>query len=379
MNKPPLIVHIIYRLGIGGLENGLVNLINNMPVDSYRHAIVCLKDSTDFKQRLKRPDVAIYELNKEDGQDWRSFFNFYKLLKTLQPTIVHTRNLATIEYQIPAFLAGIQYRVHGEHGWDVFDPDGSNKKYQWIRRLIKPLIHRYIPLSKHLESYLVEKIFVAPEKMTRIINGVDIAIFYPRIAHKVPLADCPISFSLDDLVIGTVGRMHSVKDQLTLVKAYILVCEQCVGRKPKLIIVGDGPLRSPAIDLLKTHNLLEECWLPGERSDIAEIMRTLDIFVLPSQAEGISNTILEAMATGLPVIATNIGGNPELVIDDKTGRLTPPNNEVLMAEKILDYLNDKAALQQHGQQAYQRVLEEFSLTAMVERYKTVYDSLLKQE
>src|ERR1035437_2718619 len=159
--QPPLIVHIIYRLGIGGLENGLINLINQLPADTYRHAIVSLKDSTDFRKRLTRSDVDIYQLNKKEGQDWGSFLRLYKLLKQIKPTIVHTRNLATIEYQVPAWLAGVKHRVHGEHGWDVFDPDGSNIKYQWVRRLLNPLIQRFIPLSKHLESYLTEKIKVS--------------------------------------------------------------------------------------------------------------------------------------------------------------------------------------------------------------------------
>jgi len=378
--QPPLIAHIIYRLGIGGLENGLVNLINNMPPDAYRHAIICLKNSTDFQQRLTRNDVEIYQLNKHEGQDWPSFIKLYKLLKQIKPAIVHTRNLATIEYQVPALLAGVAYRVHGEHGWDVFDPDGTNIKYQWVRRIIKPLIQRFIPLSKHLESYLLEKIHVPSQKITRICNGVDTSVFYPLKGDKAPLSGCLFSFSKNDIIIGTVGRMHGVKDQLTLVKAFIHACEQQPALRPKLklIIAGDGPLREKAISLLEENQLMANAWLPGERSDVAEIMRRLDLFILPSQAEGISNTILEAMATGLPVIATDVGGNPELVDDGKTGRLTAAGDPVAMAEKILDYVNNEEKRLQHGQNAHRRVLAEFSLAAMVDRYKTVYDLLLKQ-
>ncbi|MDD5579528.1 MAG: TIGR03088 family PEP-CTERM/XrtA system glycosyltransferase [Methylobacter sp.] len=381
MNNSPLIVHIIYRLGIGGLENGLVNLINNMPKDAYRHAIISLKSSTDFQDRLIRSDVEIYQLNKKEGQDWGSFIHLYKLLKQIKPAIVHTRNLATIEYQIPAWLAGVKHRVHGEHGWDVFDPEGENIKYQWVRRIIKPLIHQYIPLSKHLESYLTEKIKVSPQKITRICNGVDTSIFYPLQGNKTPLSGCSCLFTQDDLVIGTVGRMHGVKDQLTLVKAFIYTCEQqpTLKSRLKLIIVGDGPLRRKAIHLLEENQLMDNAWLPGKRSDVAEIMRRLDLFILPSLAEGISNTILEAMATGLPVIATNVGGNPELVEDGKTGRLTPAGDPVAMAEKILDYVSNEEKRRRHGQHAEQQVLQRFSLAAMVDHYKSVYDSLLKLE
>ena len=125
LDLSPLIVHIIYRLGVGGLENGLVNLINRIPADQYRHAIICLTDSTDFSKRIQRDNVAVYEIHKRPGHDAQSFVKVYKLLKQLKPDIVHTRNLAAIEYQVCAVLAGVPFRIQGEHGWDVFDPDGS--------------------------------------------------------------------------------------------------------------------------------------------------------------------------------------------------------------------------------------------------------------
>lgn len=381
MREPPLVVHVIYRLGVGGLENGLINLINTMPADAYRHAIVCLKNSTDFRYRLKRDDVEVYELHKKDGQDWPSFLALYRLLKKLKPSIVHTRNLAAIEYQLAAFCAGVQGRVHGEHGWDVFDPDGGNVKYQWVRRVLQPFVHRFIPLSRHLENYLLEKIHVPPHKITRIINGVDTDIFYPRTGGKSPLPDCPFTFAANERVIGAIGRMHGVKDQITLAKAFILVCQRQpdMANDLRLAIIGDGPLRADAFALLDAAGLSACAWLPGARDDVAEINRCLDIFVLPSQAEGISNTILEAMASGLPVIATDVGGNPELVVDGVTGYLTPANDPEAMADKLLAYLHDPDSLSRHGQQARQRVLQAFSLGAMVLNYQAVYDSFFQKE
>jgi len=379
--NPPLVVHVIYRLGVGGLENGLINLINTMPVSAYRHAIVCLKESTDFQQRLTRSDVNVYALNKTEGQGWSSFVAFYRLLKQLKPSIVHTRNLSAVEYQIPALLAGVPYRVHGEHGWDVFDPEGNNVKYQWVRRLIKPFIHRFIPLSKHLESYLVDKIKVNPKKITRICNGVDTGKFFPVSGKKPELTGYPFSNTTAPIIIGAVGRMHGVKDQITLVKAIILVCEAQPELKQqlRLCIAGDGPLREQAISLLADHHLSDLAWLPGERSDVADFMRQLDIFVLPSQAEGISNTILEAMSTGLPVIATNVGGNPELVDDGVTGLLTPAGDSAAMADKILDYVQNPEKRLQHGRNALERIKNKFSLQAMVGSYQSVYDSFLQGE
>ena len=372
--KPLLIVHIIYRLGVGGLENGLVNLINRLPAEHYRHAIICLKDSTDFSRRIQRDDVEIYAMHKREGQDLASFSNVYRLLRKLKPAIVHSRNLAAIEYQLCALLAGVPYRVHSEHGWDVFDPDGNNVKYQWLRRLLGLLIHRFIPLSLHLHDYLRYKVGIPSAKITRICNGVDTKLFYPSEHGRVMPRDCPLLLS-GKVGIGTVGRMHGVKDQLTLVKAFIVACGQSAAfaERARLLLIGDGPLRLEAIQLLDGNGLTDKAWLPGERDDIADILRCLDLFALPSKAEGISNTILEAMASGLPIIATNVGGNPELVVDGETGLLVEKEDVAAMSVAMLQLVADDVLRGQLAKASYQRALDEFSIERMVERYQQVYD------
>lgn len=380
-NSPPLIAHIIYSLGVGGLENGLVNLINRMPPDQYRHVIICLKNSTDFSNRLRREDVSIYELNKNDGQDWFSFVEMYRLLRRIKPDIVHTRNLAAIEYQVPALLAGAKFRVHGEHGWDTFDPCGENKKYRWLRRLLSLIIHRFIPLSQHLQNYLLNNVKIPGKKISRICNGVDTDMFTPRSGVRMPLRDCPFVLKDGDLLIGTVGRMHGVKDQLTLVKAFIELLErhaECID-SVRLVMVGEGPLKDEALKLLAEKKLDGYAWLPGQRDDVADIMRSFDVFVLPSQAEGISNTILEAMASGLPVIATNVGGNPELVVHGQTGLLTEKQNPIQMADYLYEYVASQPMRLLHGKNGRQRVLTEFSMHEMIARYCEVYDSSINPE
>ena len=376
IQQAPLIAHVIYRLGVGGLENGLINLINQMPAEKYRHMIICLQGSTQFQERLKREGVEIIDLQKKDGQDWQSFLSLYKVLKQHKVDIIHTRNLAAIEYQVSAFLAGVKYRVHSEHGWDVFDPEGNNKKYQILRRLLSPLIQVFIPLSLHLQDYLVEKVKIPEKKIHRICNGVDIKKFYPE-KKKHFVSDCPFPLDEKNITIGTVGRMHGVKDQITLVKAYIALLTthtELIGRV-YLLLIGEGPLRQEAIKLLENSRFLKYAWLPGEREDIADIMRSLDIFVLPSQAEGISNTILEAMATGLPVIATAVGGNTELVKEGETGLLVPHSNPQAMADALLNLIENKQKRQRLGESSYQSVLANFSIQAMVNKYTDVYDSL----
>jgi sugar transferase (PEP-CTERM/EpsH1 system associated) len=375
-SQPPLVVHVIYRLAVGGLENGLVNLINRMPADRYRHAIVCIKDATDFGRRIRRPDVAIYEMHKREGHDLGLFLRVYRVLRSLRPSIVHTRNLAAIECQVPAWLAGVPRRVHSEHGWDVHDPDGTNRTFQWLRRLHRPLVHRFIGLSTHICRYLRERVGVPERKLTHICNGVDTLRFAPAPHGRVDIAGCPFT-APGDFRIGTVGRMHGVKDQLTLVRAFLRLVElhPAARERARLLLVGDGPLRAEAERLLEAAGARGLAWLPGERDDVPAVLQGLDLFVLPSLAEGISNTILEAMATGLPVVATAVGGNPDLVVDGHTGTLVPVGDPDAMAQAMLGYLTDGDRLRAHGAAARQRAVDELGLDVMAGRYLAVYDDL----
>lgn len=375
-NAVPLVAHVIYRLDVGGLENGLVNLINHMPPERYRHAIICLTDyNPDFRQRIRRQDVAVYALHKRPGQDWGLYLKLWRLLRQLSPDIVHTRNLAALEGQLLAALVGVKARVHGEHGWDVMDPDGS--RYLYLRRLLRPLVSRYIALSGQIEGYLHSRVKVPRERISRICNGVDSDRFRPASTGREALPWVGFTPS-DTVVIGTIGRMEAVKDQLTLVRAFLQLLQEVPdGRdRLRLVLVGDGPLRNQAITLLEQADARNLAWLPGAREDVPTLLRGLDIFVLPSQVEGISNTILEAMASGLPVVATRVGGNTELVVEGDSGWLVPANDPTAMAAALRAYIDIPATRRAHGIAARWRIERSFSMAAMVNAYITVYDAVL---
>lgn len=380
--KSPLVVHVIYSLGVGGLENGLVNLINNMPRDRYRHAIVCLHSFTDFAKRIQGSDVPIYSLDKKQGKDLGLYVRLGRLLRQLKPDIVHTRNLAALEGQIVAAIA-VPYsrRVHGEHGRDVFDVAGLNVKYNLLRRMIRPFVHRYIAVSRDLEQWLVNRIGVEPSYISQIYNGVDSQKFRPRRAGDPAPPWLPQFADERHVIIGSVGRMAVVKDHLTLVRAFI----ELIRLRPnlreiaRLVIVGDGPCREGCAQLLAEAGLSGYAYLTGERNDVAELMRAMDIFVLPSLGEGISNTILEAMATSLPVVATQVGGNPELVQSSVTGRLVPAAAPQAMAQALLEYVCDAQLRRSHGSTGRSIIEQRFSLPAMVAEYLQVYDTVLQHK
>jgi sugar transferase (PEP-CTERM/EpsH1 system associated) len=373
----PLIAHVIYHLAVGGLENGLVNLINRLPRERFRHAIICLTDYTEFRSRIQNPDVRVYVLHKRPGNDARLYLKLWQLFRELKPDIVHTRNLATLEAQLPALIAGVPYRVHGEHGRDISDLDGTSRKYQIIRRLFSPLVQRYIALSLDLDRYLQVRVGIPASKISHISNGVDTEKFRPASQRREGIV--PENFSRSEtFIIGTVGRMEAVKDQLNLVNAFIRLVNDCPqGTKYlRLIMIGDGMLRKPALSLLEAAGLSDIAWLPGECDNVPELLGAMDVFVLPSLAEGISNTILEAMATALPVVATNVGGNSEILLDGTTGFLVPRSNPDAMAAAIRRYVDDPNLRRAHGACARSRCETEFSIGAMLRNYQNLYDELL---
>lgn len=376
-NITPLVVHVVFRFDTGGLENGIVNLINRMPAEAYRHAIIALTEvSSAFARRIRRDDVLYFSLNKSGGHAVKLYPQLYRLFRQLAPAIVHTRNLAALEAAVPAWLAGVPVRIHGEHGRDVGDLEGSRIRYQWLRRIFRPFVTRYIALSRDLEHYLTQRVGIPARRIAQIHNGVDADSFRPAPAGRRPLPGCPFG-EAGEWLVGTVGRMQTVKDQLTLARAFIRALELSPGaaKRLRLVMVGDGPLRGRAQALLAAAGVAHLAWLPGERSDVAEIMRGLDCFVLPSLAEGISNTILEAMASGLPVIATAVGGNGELVAAGSTGVLVPAADAEAMAQALLGYFTDRQTAARHGRAGRARVERSFSLDVMVDRYRREYDAL----
>lgn len=380
---PPLVVHIIYALGTGGLENGLVNIINRSPPGRYRHAIICLTGAERFAARLTAPGVEVVELHKQPGHDPAVYWRLWRELRRLRPAIVHTRNLAALETQILGLLMPGCKRVHGEHGRDVSDLDGSNRKYQLLRRGLAPLIHRFIAVSRDLADWLRHSVAIPASKVTQIYNGVDYARFSARNGGAAPLpAGVPTAFlpATGRVVIGTVGRLAAVKDQQLILTAVadLLTHRPALRAQLRCLLIGDGPERAALEQRIRTLALQDCVWLAGDRDDIPGLLRCMDIFVLPSLGEGISNTVLEAMATGLPVIATRVGGNPELVDDGVTGTLIPVGDGASLARAIARLVDDPDARAAMGQAARQRIARDFDWERTVANYLQVYDDLLQR-
>lgn len=377
MSGTRLVAHVLHRLTVGGLENGVVNLINHLPAGRWRHAVICMTDHTDFARRIERPDVAIVDLHKRPGQDLGLYARLYRTLRRLRPDVVHTRNVGTQEALAVAWLAGVRARVHGEHGWNGPGPDAEPPRRHRLRRGLRPFVDEYVALGAEIERYLQTRIGASPARITRIYNGVDLGRF--TVAPTDRRAVLPAGFAPDEaIVFGTVGRMQNVKDQPTLARAFVaLLTERPELRaRARLVCVGDGELRGEVESILDASGARALAWLPGSRDDVPALLAALDVFVLPSQAEGVSNTILEAMACARPVVATAVGANAELVVDGETGTLVPARDPAAMARALAAYAGSPALRAHHGAAGRARIEAQFSLDAMVARYAAVYERAL---
>ena len=379
-SERPLIAHVVYRFDVGGLENGVVNLINRLPVERYDHAVIALTEVTGFRQRITRERVSFHELHKPPGHGLAIYRQLHRLFRSLAPSIVHTRNIAAMEAQLPAFLARVPVRIHGEHGWEVHDAKGGRRSHRLQRRFFNPLVHRYVALSGEIRRYLEDRIAVAPDRIAQICNGVDTARFAPRDRSASRAGPVGERFPGGDVfVVGSVGRLAPVKHQGLLVEAFTRASrrEPAIADRMRLVIAGDGPDRAAIERQVAASGLADRIWMAGVRDDVPALLAGLDLFVLPSLAEGISNTILEAMASGLPVVATRVGGNAELVADGRSGMLVPSDDADAMAGAIAGYGVDRSRAAQQGDSARSLAVARFSIDTMVGCYADLYDTLLE--
>lgn len=370
----PLVVHLLHRFDTGGLENGVVNLINHLP--QFRHAVIAVTEVTAFKARVTAPGVQFIALHKPPGHGLWLYPRVWRLLRELRPAIVHTRNLGAMEFQWPAWAACVPFRIHSEHGWDVGDLGGENRRNQRLRRVYGVGVDRFVALSQAIERYLTGPVGFAPARVQRICNGVDTARFAPTAA--VPAA-WPFRRG-EHLVIGVVGRMQAVKDPLNLVDAFLRLRELCPADWPRLrlAMLGGGTLLDAARERLAQAGAADRAWLPGDRSDVAALLPQFDLFALPSQAEGISNTLLEAMACGCAPVATDVGGNAELVEGGVNGLLVPAQDSAALAAALARLVAEPALRERFAAASLARAREQFSLDGMVAAYGRLYVDALPQ-
>ena len=358
------IVQVIPSLRVGGLENIAVRLAKHLdPLAD--QAVITPGGMGPIAERLPA-GVAVFPLGEAHRPDRWNALRMARLFRKLRPDIVHTRNWTCIDAIIGARLAGVPVVIHGEHGREAADPEGRNPRRRQVRRILSPFVTEFVTVSRDLARWLVEQVRVPARKVRTIYNGVDTERFA---AGDRAAARHALGIPEDWAVAGTVGRLDPVKDQAGLIRAFAQTPNT---GKSALVIAGDGPSRRQLEAVIKELTLGDRVRLLGERNDVPLILRALDVFVLPSLGEGISNAILEAMATGLAVIATRVGGNVELVQEGVTGRLIEPRRPDALAEALTAYHGEPARARAHGAAGRERAVSEFGLERMLAAYEALY-------
>ncbi len=335
-----------------------------MQGENYEHVIISLTDANNFAQ-AENNKIKIYCLGKKEGSDLGIHFKLFKLLRKIKPAILHTYNLSTIEYHPISWLAGVKGHIHAEHGRDIGDPQGLNKKHNFLRKVMANFIQRYISVSEDLHQWLINSVGIPSSKVLLIQNGINIEHFnVPKTASQ-------------QLRFTIVARISPVKDHQNLLSAFAILKKQLpVDQLPLLAIVGDGEQREQ-LEMYCQEQDLDTVTFLGARDDIEQILSQTDVFVLSSIAEGIPMTILEAMSAKTPIVATRVGGIPEVVEEAKEGFLVDKSNAEALAEGLLHYINQPELIIEHGENARAKVLNKFNEKHMVQAYLEQYKALTK--
>ena len=377
MNDKPLIVHVVYRLDTGGMERVVVSLVNATQ-DRYRHAVISLTGFGALRHEIEDAVVACLSLEKKPGKDWWCYFRFWRALRTLKPDLVQTYNIGTLDLAPIVRLAGVHRLIHAEHGRDATDPEGDSPRYQWLRRWMAPLIRRYVVVSHDLQIWLTDRVGIRPSKITCIANGIDLAKFSRARIGFEPRKRLGDFAPPGTVLVANVARLDKVKDHEGLIFAFKLLRGQAGenNASARLIIAGEGRQRGELERQIARLGLTEAVRLLGNRGDVAHLLAECDVFALSSIAEGMPLTLMEAMATGLPVVATDVGGVASVVEAGVTGTLVPAGDPHALAEALSAYVADENLRRQHGDAGCARVVAQFSLSTMVSAYVALYDELL---
>jgi sugar transferase (PEP-CTERM/EpsH1 system associated) len=373
MTAPIRVMHVVNVLSLSGMEHGVIKQVNRLDPARFAPSICCLAFQREETLPVLDARIGLHELHKAAGRDLGIVPRLAALLRRERVEIVHSHNWQTFFYSVAAAaLAGISLRVHGHHGREA--AAASARQTRLSRRLARR-VSRIVAVSGDLGRELIEEWGVPAERVTVIPNGVDLDGF----AHPGPVEEAREALGLtpEHHVIITVGGLRPVKDFPTLIRAFARVHAE--RREARLVIVGGerGGGSQPELEALADSlGVRSAVIFPGVRQDIARLLALADVYVNSSVFEGMSNTILEAMAASRPVVATEVGGNPELVRDGVTGYLVPPADAGSLAARLVEVLSDPGLAKALGAAGRRLVESEHAMSRMVTAYEDSYEDLV---
>lgn len=358
------IAHIVGEITPAGKEMGIVKLVKHLDKERFDCLIIALNEIRTFGM-MNLDHLNIISLNKKPGNDWRIPLKLYRTLKNHHVDVVHTHSWGTlVEGILGAKLAGTPVIIHGEHG--------SFPK-RWYQKRIQGVLWRFsdklLSVSGELKERLSDTIRFPLNQIDVILNGVNEENFFPSGLLREQFRN-EFNFSREDFIVGNIGRFSAVKNHHMLLLAAAELIKG--GEIVHIALVSRGRKEQELMELSRSLGIAEFTHFLGFQSNINLILNGFDILALTSRSEGCSNVIQEAMFCQKPIIATNVGGNPELIENNDSGLLVENNNHRELAEKI-HYLKQHPNIREMlGRNARSAALKKFTLKKMVESYENLY-------
>lgn len=364
------VLHVVLSMETGGLENGIVNLVNNSDQEEFCVDVLCLRARGDLADRITNPNSQIIFNENSNHTVLSAVKDIYSACKEGGYHIIHSHGFATmLACYITSKFTHSTILINGEHG-TLYT---QSAKQRILQKFLFKRMKLNLSVSENLKRDVIELFNLDFDNFKPIINGVDSNKFNKddtlrdKLRQELKLQD-------NDILIGSVGRLVKGKNYKSLIKAFSLISNS--NNKLHLILAGDGPEMESLYRQVIELQLQDRVHLLGRRGDIPRVMNAMDIFVLPSFKEGLSNTLLEAMSCGTPVVACHVGGNSEIVIPNVTGHLYESDNVKELSEILTSLTENKEQLALLAQQARKHIVENHSLVAMVRNYESTYIDLL---
>jgi glycosyltransferase involved in cell wall biosynthesis len=358
------ILYLSTSSGPGGAEQVISNLASLVDQRKFR-PLLCLFRPGWIQERSEARGVRTFIIPTKGIADWRWAIRFKRLLEQESVDLVHAHEFdANVQGALVAGISGIPLvaTVHGKNYF--YEKLRRRFAYRWVSRHAT-----MVAVSQDLKQFIIEKVGVSPDRIKVIYNGVDhLPSSEPS---EVDQLRRELGISVNDRIVGVIGNLYPVKGHQYLIDGIPAILKQCPDTS--FVFAGRGELEVRLKDQVRQLGLDNRVYFIGLRQDIPRILSMLNVFALPSLSEGLSMAILEAMIAGKPVVASHVGGNPELVVDQETGFLVPPRNSTALASRLITLLTNRDQAAAMGQKAKQRAEERFSLTAMVRAYENLYE------
>lgn len=366
-DKKIRIIFINYSLDIGGAETLILDICRGLNPEKYEPCVCCLKLDGVLMSEFEKAGIPVYVINKKTGIDYLLFFKFLRLFIRLGIDIVNTHGAGSWLFAgIAAKLCGKKL-IHTEHT----KPYHNLGRWKKIEKFLTLFTDQIITVGDSVAEFMIKEEGIPRDKVRVIHNGIRTELYRKEVDRSMKRREIGVEDS--HFVVGNVARMFINKDHATLLKAFKIVTDVVPGAR--LVLVGDGPLRSDISALAQTLGVKEKMIFLGNRRDIPELLKTFDIFALSSILEGFPIVLLEAMAAGLPVVATNVDGNSELVLNGETGYLTPPCDAKLMADNIIRMSGNANDRRSMGFKAQRMIKEKFDFSRTIAIYEGLFESV----